>query len=160
MGRFRRRPRRRQPADRRECYPCDMSRQKSLSPEEIRRRRHAVSECARQAALALPHAVRDMRESLGLSRNDFADLIVLALTPRQIADIETGRVNPTARTLETIRRIFGFRLGFIPIANARGQPDVPPAWQPPSPTGEQSAQRRARHASAMKRITRRTTRLP
>ncbi|WP_456802563.1 helix-turn-helix domain-containing protein [Bradyrhizobium sp. USDA 4474] len=130
-----------------------MPRQKSPSPEEIRNRRRALSERARQARLALPHAIREMRESLGLSRDDFADLIVLLLTSRQIADIETGRSNPTARTLETVGRIFGFRLGFIPVAGVRDRPDIPSTWLPPRPTAKQAARRNSRHRAAMKRRT-------
>ncbi|TFV30960.1 XRE family transcriptional regulator [Bradyrhizobium frederickii] len=127
-----------------------MPRIKSITSEEVRRRRREVSDRARAAELVLPHGMREMREALGLSRREFADLVVIRLTARQIADIETGRVNPTARTLETIGRIFGFRLGFVPCGSGT-QPGAPFAWKPKPPTPEQSARLRARHAAARKR---------
>jgi putative transcriptional regulator len=127
-----------------------MPRTKSITNEEVRRRRHALSDRARAAELMLPLGVREMSEALGLSRREFADLVVIRLTARQIADIETGRVNPTARTLETIGRIFGFRLGFVPCGSS-AQPGAPPAWKPKKRTPEQSARLRDRHAAAARK---------
>jgi putative transcriptional regulator len=38
----------------------------------------------------------------------------LALTRRQIAEIEGGAANPTLETLAKIGRLFGFGVGFVP----------------------------------------------
>lgn len=53
-----------------------------------------------------------MRMALGLSQDVFARM--LKLTRRQLAEIERGKANPTAETLERIGKVFGFTLGFVP----------------------------------------------
>lgn len=126
-----------------------MSRTKPITNEEIHRRRRAASDRARRAELLLPNAVRELREALGLSRPDFSALITGSrLSARQLAEIETGKANPTARTLETIGRVFGFRLGFVP----QGESVQPEAWRPRPLTDQQKIRTRALHAAALKRI--------
>ncbi len=89
-----------------------MPRMKQLTREEIRLRRQHIRERAATAELRLPEAVLDIRKSLGLTQEKFAELT--GVTKRQIAEIETGKANPTVDTLHKIGKLFGFTLGFVP----------------------------------------------
>jgi len=89
-----------------------MPRFRKPTSEEIRQRRARLADRARAGDLRLPGAIRDMRTALGLSQDVFARM--LKLTRRQLAEIERGKANPTAETLERIGRVFGFTLGFVP----------------------------------------------
>jgi ribosome-binding protein aMBF1 (putative translation factor) len=91
-----------------------MARFRRPDKAEVRARRRALAERAAAEGLPLPGAVRDMRQALGLSQAEFADL--LRMTRRQIAEIERGEANPTQETLARIGRLFGFRLAFVPRA--------------------------------------------
>ncbi|OAF09188.1 transcriptional regulator [Bradyrhizobium centrolobii] len=93
-----------------------MARWRKPTKEEIRDRRTAIAAKARAGALRLPQGVAEMRRALGLTQLEFAKLF--KLTPRQIADLERGAANPTAETLNRIGRVFGFQVGFVPIAEA------------------------------------------
>lgn len=89
-----------------------MPRMRKLSRDEIRDLRKQLSARAVAADLRLPDAVLDMRKSLGLTQEKFAD--ITGITKRQVAEIETGKGNPTLETLDKIGKLFGFSLGFIP----------------------------------------------
>lgn len=60
----------------------------------------------------LPGAVAEIRKSLGLTQDQFA--MITGITKRQVAEIETGRANPTVETLNRIGKLFGFTAGFVP----------------------------------------------
>lgn len=51
-----------------------------------------------------------------MTQQEFAK--TLALTRRQVAEIEAGTANPTLETLERIGRLFGFSIGFVPKVEA------------------------------------------
>ena len=85
---------------------------KKPDKSEVYANRLMIAERARHADLRLPYAVADIRKGLGLTQEEFAKL--LSLTRRQIAEIETGKANPTLETLEKIGRLFGFVVGFVP----------------------------------------------
>jgi putative transcriptional regulator len=87
---------------------------KKPSKSEVLSNRVTLADRARKADLRLPNAVADIRKGFGLTQQEFADL--LSLTRRQIAEIETGKANPTLETLEKIGRLFGFVVGFVPKA--------------------------------------------
>jgi putative transcriptional regulator len=87
---------------------------KKPSKSEVLSNRVTLADRARRADLRLPNAVADIRKGFGLTQQEFADL--LSLTRRQIAEIETGKANPTLETLEKIGRLFGFVVGFVPKA--------------------------------------------
>lgn len=89
-----------------------MARWKKPTKEEVLQNRRTLAERARNGDLRLPGAVAEIRRGLGLSQEEFAKAI--ALTRRQIAEIEAGTANPTLETLEKIGRLFGFLVGFIP----------------------------------------------
>jgi DNA-binding XRE family transcriptional regulator len=89
-----------------------VARWKKPTKEQISVMRHDVAEHARRGDLRLPDAVMDMRKSIGLTQQEFAD--TLGLTRRQVAEIEAGTANPTLETLDKIGRLFGFTVGFVP----------------------------------------------
>jgi len=93
-----------------------MGRFREPTKDEIRDRRRALADKAQAGLLVLPGAVREMRQAIGLSQDDFAQM--LRLTRRQVAEIERGDSNPTFDTLERIGRVFGFGLGFVPVEGA------------------------------------------
>jgi len=97
-----------------------MPKLRQLTKDEIRAGRKRLRERAIAADLRLPGAVLDIRKSLGLTQEKFAE--ITGITKRQIAEIETGKGNPTAATLHKIGKLFGFSLGFVPK-----QSDIPSA---------------------------------
>lgn len=88
-----------------------MARWKKPTREEILENRRTLAERARTGDLRLPEAVADIRKGFGMTQEEFAK--TLALTRRQVAEIESGTANPTLETLEKIGRLFGFRVGFV-----------------------------------------------
>lgn len=91
-----------------------MARWKKPTKEEILENRRTLAERARNGDLRLPEAVADIRKGFGMTQEEFAR--TLALTRRQVAEIEVGTANPTLETLEKIGRLFGFAIGFVPKA--------------------------------------------
>ncbi|MBZ9790869.1 helix-turn-helix domain-containing protein [Rhizobium sp. 3T7] len=96
-----------------------MPRWKKPTREEILQNRRDLAERARNGDLRLPGAVAEIRKGFGMTQEEFAK--TLALTRRQIAEIETGTANPTLETLEKIGRLFGFAVGFVPRTMNVGQ---------------------------------------
>lgn len=88
-----------------------MARFKKPTKDEIIDRRHALTDKALAGDLALPEAIREMRQAIGFSQEKFAKM--LRMTRRQIAEIERGEANPTIETLNRIGRVFGFQVGFV-----------------------------------------------
>ena len=80
--------------------------------EERLARREELAKAAREGRLALPSAIRQCREALGLTQQEFATRF--GLTRLQVSHLETGRSNPTQDTLLKIGTPFGFMLGFVP----------------------------------------------
>jgi len=89
-----------------------MPKWKKPDKNEVLSNRIMLAERASKADLRLPLAVAEIRKGFGLTQEEFAKL--LSLTRRQIAEIETGKANPTLETLEKIGRLFGFVVGFVP----------------------------------------------
>jgi DNA-binding XRE family transcriptional regulator len=89
-----------------------MPKWKKPTRDEITERRAAIREKAAAGALRLPAAVAEIRKSLGLTQAQFAELTGIA--KRQVAEIETGKANPTVETLERVASLFGFTVGFVP----------------------------------------------
>ncbi len=100
-----------------------MPKMRQLTREEIRELRQRLRERASSADLRLPDAVLDIRKSLGLTQEKFAELT--GITKRQIAEIETGKGNPTIDTLHKIGKLFGFSLGFVPKDGSGPPPQGP-----------------------------------
>jgi putative transcriptional regulator len=85
---------------------------RSVSREEKLARRQELAKEAANGMLALPGAIRQCREALGLTQQEFA--VRFGLTRLQVSHLETGRSNPTQETLMKIGAPFGFTLGFVP----------------------------------------------
>ena len=100
-----------------------MPKMRQLTKEEIRVLRQRIRERASSAELRLPDAILDIRKSLGLTQEKFAELT--GITKRQIAEIETGKGNPTIDTLHKIGKLFGFCLGFVPKDGSGPPPQGP-----------------------------------
>ena len=89
-----------------------MSRWKKPTREQTRELRRQLTARAAAGDLRIPGAMAEIRHALGLTQQQFAE--VTGLTKRQVAEIETGKANPTLETLEKIGRLFGFAVGFVP----------------------------------------------
>jgi DNA-binding XRE family transcriptional regulator len=89
-----------------------MARWKKPTKEQILENRRTLAERARTGDLRLPEAVADIRKGFGMTQEEFAK--TLALTRRQVAEIEAGAANPTLETMEKIGKLFGFSVGFVP----------------------------------------------
>lgn len=83
-----------------------------IPKEEKLARREELARKAGQGELALPGAIRQCRQALGLTQQEFADRF--GLTRLQVIALEKGRSNATEETLRKIGSPFGFALGFIP----------------------------------------------
>lgn len=88
-----------------------------LSPKSdgrriLSERRTEISRRAADGDLKLPEAIRDLRKALGLSQEEFGSRF--SLSRRQVSELETGKGNPTLRTLRRICGIFGLEVGFVP----------------------------------------------
>lgn len=94
-----------------------MPRIRKLTKEEIRAARQHIRVRVETADLRLPEGIRDIRKSIGLTQDKFAE--ITGLTKRQIAEIETGKGNPTVNSLMKIGKLFGFELGFVPKEGSR-----------------------------------------
>ncbi|KSV67499.1 transcriptional regulator, y4mF family [compost metagenome] len=89
-----------------------MPRWKKPTREEISVLRTRLRERAASGELRFPDGVVEIRKSLGLTQEQFATLT--GITKRQVAEIETGKANPTVETLQRIGSLFGFSVGFVP----------------------------------------------
>lgn len=85
----------------------------TATKDEIRNRREEIALRARSGDLALPEAVKDMREALGMTQAVFAKHF--GLTRGALSKIENGKANPSLETLTKICKPFGFRVGFVPV---------------------------------------------
>ncbi len=83
-----------------------------LSREEKLERREKIAIKARSGQLRFPHAVKEIRQSLGLTQQEFGDRFGLARI--HVIALEKGKSNPTLETLEKIGKPFGFAVGFVP----------------------------------------------
>lgn len=63
-----------------------------------------------------------------VTQEKFAELV--GVTKRQIAEIETGKGNPTVETLHKIGKLFGFTLGFVPKEGERPAVTNSPGLKP------------------------------
>jgi transcriptional regulator with XRE-family HTH domain len=75
--------------------------------------RRAFYESIGQGDMSIPAAMRAMRKITGLTQAEFA--AHRGVSRRVIQDIERGTGNPTVDSLNGIAKIFGLRVGFVPI---------------------------------------------
>jgi putative transcriptional regulator len=101
-----------------------MPRWKKPTKDQTRELRRNLAARAATGDLRFPSAVIEIRQSIGLTQEQFAQMT--GLTKRQVAEMEMGKANPTLETLEKIGHLFGFTIGFVPksdedIAPVRSQ---------------------------------------
>lgn len=94
-----------------------MPRKRILTREEKMVLREEIARRAACGDLRLPGAIKDMRVALGLTQEQFAQHF--GLTRIQVIALEKSRANPTLETLERIGRVFGFTIGYVPVAEER-----------------------------------------
>jgi len=63
--------------------------------------------------MTLPEAMKAMREMTGLTQAEFA--AHRGVSRRVIQDIERGTGNPTVESLNSIAKLFGLRVGLVPV---------------------------------------------
>ncbi len=95
-----------------------MPKKRKLTRCEKHARRHDVTIAAHTGNLRLPSAVREIRDSLGLTQAEFAGYF--GLTRKQVLELEKGTSNPTLETLNKIGKPFGFVVGFVRPEGAKG----------------------------------------
>jgi DNA-binding XRE family transcriptional regulator len=66
-----------------------------------------------QGDMTIPEAMKAMREMTGLTQAEFA--AHRGVSRRVIQDIERGTGNPTVDSLNSIAKLFGLQVGFVPI---------------------------------------------
>jgi DNA-binding XRE family transcriptional regulator len=80
--------------------------------QEIKRLRQELFEDIEAGRIGLAEATRKMRKILGMNRREYAEK-VLKIGFDTLQDVETGRGNPTLKTLKAIGAPFGLDIGFI-----------------------------------------------
>ena len=90
-----------------------MPRRTRLTPDEQNALRRAFYEKIGRGELTLPEAMKAMREMTGLTQAEFA--VHRGVSRRVIQDIERGIGNPTVESLNNIAKLFGLRVGLVPV---------------------------------------------
>ncbi|MEA3544297.1 MAG: helix-turn-helix transcriptional regulator [Thermodesulfobacteriota bacterium] len=80
--------------------------------EKIQQLRQELFVGIDNGTLNLADATRRMRKTLGMNRRDYAEK-VLKISHDALQDIETGKGNPTLKTLNIVGKPFGLKIGFI-----------------------------------------------
>jgi DNA-binding XRE family transcriptional regulator len=90
-----------------------MRRRTRLTPDDRNALRRAFYERIGRGDMTLPEAMKAMREMTGLTQAEFA--AHRGVSRRVIQDIERGTGNPTVESLNSIAKLFGLRVGLVPI---------------------------------------------
>lgn len=77
--------------------------------------RRALKEQMLSGDLSIGESIRAMRKQIGLTQPEFAKLV--GVYPRVLLDIENGKGNPTAATLNRILDKLGFEIGIVQKRN-------------------------------------------
>lgn len=85
------------------------------SKEEVLAARREIQHRAAEGRLVFPAAIRDIREALDLTQDEFAR--AFGMTRQQVVSLESGKANPTVETLRRIVRPFRLTLGVVPVPN-------------------------------------------
>jgi putative transcriptional regulator len=80
--------------------------------KEIKRMRQELFDEIEEGRIDLAEATRKMRRTLGMNRREYAEKI-LKIGFETLQDVETGRGNPTLKTLRAIGAPFGLDVGFV-----------------------------------------------
>lgn len=90
-----------------------MPRRTRPSREEQNALRTAFYERINRGDMSIPEAMKAMRKMTGLTQAEFA--AHRGVSRRVIQDIERGIGNPTVESLNSIARLFGLQVGFVPV---------------------------------------------
>ncbi|WP_244106043.1 helix-turn-helix domain-containing protein [Paraburkholderia phenazinium] len=75
--------------------------------------RRAFYEMIERGGMSIPDAMKAMRKMTGLTQAEFA--AHRGVSRRVIQDIERGAGNPTVDSLNSVAKLFGLQVGFVPI---------------------------------------------
>ncbi|CAB3802307.1 helix-turn-helix domain-containing protein [Pararobbsia alpina] len=98
-----------------------MPRRNRPTREEQEALRRAFYERIGQGDMTIPEVMKAMREMTGLTQAEFA--AHRSVSRRVIQDIERGTGNPTVDSLNSVAKLFGLKVGFVPIR--RKEPVLP-----------------------------------
>lgn len=78
----------------------------------LKKMREELFEGIDNGELTLGQATRRMRKTLGMNRKIYAEQI-LKISHDSLQDVETGKGNPTLKTLQKVGKPFGLAVGFV-----------------------------------------------
>lgn len=85
---------------------------KRPSPEQTKKLRAELIDDVEAGRVDIGTATRKMRKILGMNRHEYAEKIA-KIGFETLQAVETGKGNPTIKTLRAIGAPFGFDVGFI-----------------------------------------------
>lgn len=80
--------------------------------EKIQELREELFSRIDDGTISIGEATRLMRRTLGMNRRDYAEKI-LKISHDALQAVETGKGNPTLKTLQIIGKPFGLNVGFV-----------------------------------------------
>lgn len=80
--------------------------------EKIQELREELFSRIDDGAISIGEATRLMRKTLGMNRKDYAEKI-LKISHDSLQAVETGKGNPTLKTLQIVGKPFGLKVGFV-----------------------------------------------
>ncbi|MDN7181778.1 helix-turn-helix domain-containing protein [Caballeronia sp. SEWSISQ10-4 2] len=98
-----------------------MPRRDRPTREEQNALRRAFYERISRGDMTIPEAMKAMRQMTGLTQAEFA--AHRGVSRRVVQDTERGTGNPTVDSLNSVAKLFGLQVGFIPIK--RNEPPSP-----------------------------------
>ncbi|RKP54563.1 helix-turn-helix domain-containing protein [Pararobbsia silviterrae] len=102
-----------------------MPRRNAPTREEQNALRRAFYEDLERGDMTIPQALKAMRKMTGLTQAEFA--AHRGVSRRVIQDIERGTGNPTVESLNSIAKLFGLQVGFVPIRRREREARSPAA---------------------------------
>lgn len=97
---------------------------KRFSSSEMARMKEELYTDLTQGDIDIREATRRMRKIIGMTQKDYARKVA-SISPRILAEFESGEGNPTLATLEKICKPFGLKVTFLPPQPWRYKPNPP-----------------------------------
>lgn len=97
-----------------------MPRRNRPSRDEQNALRRAFYERVSRGDMSIPETLRAMREMTGMTQAEFA--AHRGVSRRVIQDVERGTGNPTVDSLNSVAKLFGLQVGFVPIRRKEPSP--------------------------------------
>lgn len=85
---------------------------KRPNPEKTKQLRAELIEQVESGQIDIGTATRKMRKILGMNRHEYAEQVA-KIGFETLQAVETGKGNPTLKTLRAIGAPFGFDVGFV-----------------------------------------------